>query len=489
MTRELPRLSERYELKRRLGTGGMGTVYLARDTRLLRDVAVKVMESYEVGSDAFYAFHREARTIAQLRHPGIVQVFDYSGLEEQPPYIVMEYIEGSNLLQIAAQCGQPPDPVIFAMVLELSAALEYVHAQGILHRDIKPANIMLRPGGATLLTDFGVAKAYNDPARLGRTLVERATGFFGTPHYVAPEQVLEQVSSPDSDVFALGSTIYWMVAGASPFAEADPVRSLERTAKVDYTPLEVHSRGRSPEIYALVEGALQLHPMDRKRPGELHAICAQWLTTHRCRAPAALVEAYRTGAPLPGSEASPSAERTVVAAAHPESAASAQAPHPQRPRTLAVAAALVGALFFGLAGWLALKNREAGNTIPIAPVDGDPGPSRPETIVAPEPPAQVPPAPLPAARSERGRKLEPVASESVPSTQPSHRLASVQLLVRPWGAVYLDGELKGNTPVVRTLTAREGPHEIRIVHPAYGEVRRTVHFGKDAHLQIILEPR
>src|SRR5688572_2670679 len=201
------RLGDRYDLSSRLGKGGMATVWRARDARLLRDVAVKVLEGSEA-KDALYFFHREARAIASMQNPSIVQIFDYSGPDEHPAYIVMELVDGLTLEQLAADRHPLPDIVMAIIAHGIAVALEHAHERGVLHRDLKPGNVLIGRDGRVLLSDFGIAKAYRDPGRLGETMAGRKTGLLGTPLYMAPEQVLETAIGPETDVFAFGSLIY-----------------------------------------------------------------------------------------------------------------------------------------------------------------------------------------------------------------------------------------------------------------------------------------
>lgn len=218
----------RYRLQQRLGAGGMASVWLARDERLQRAVAVKLIADPLAGDDIWLRrFGREARAAAALSHRGVVPVFDY-GVEDGRPFLVMEYISGGTLAQrlsestparpragSAVRPGRrgrgatpsPPDPVSLAR--ELLDALAAVHAAGILHRDVKPANLLLDAGGHIRLTDFGIAQT-RDTTSLTRTGM-----IVGTLRYIAPEVAAGEPASIASDLYAAGMVIR-EVAGESP---------------------------------------------------------------------------------------------------------------------------------------------------------------------------------------------------------------------------------------------------------------------------------
>lgn len=198
----------RYRLQRRLGAGGMASVWLALDERLGRHVAVKVIADTLADDERWLTrFKREARAAAGLSHPGIVQVFDY-GIEDGRPYLVMEYIPGTNLAERLADPAAPlPDAEPLAH--ELLRALAHVHAAGIVHRDIKPANILLDQAGHAHVTDFGIAQA-DDSTSLTQTGM-----LVGTIKYLAPEVSAGDQATAASDLYAAGMVLR-EVAGPAP---------------------------------------------------------------------------------------------------------------------------------------------------------------------------------------------------------------------------------------------------------------------------------
>jgi serine/threonine protein kinase len=189
----------RYTLERRLGVGGMAAVWLARDERLGRPVAVKALSDL-LATDASYVerFRREARVAAGLSHPGLVQVFDFG--DEPRPYLVMEYVAGGTLAD-RLRHGGTGEVDCDVLVRQLLGALVHVHAARIVHRDVKPANILVGEDGVPRLTDFGIAQP-EDATRLTST-----GGIMGTVRYLAPEVMKGAPATPRSDLYSLGMVV------------------------------------------------------------------------------------------------------------------------------------------------------------------------------------------------------------------------------------------------------------------------------------------
>jgi len=208
----------RYHILEQLGEGGMATVYKAFDTRLERNVAVKVILPQKQQSEKFLKrFEREAKALAQLSHPNIVKVLDY-GEHEGMPYLVMEYLPGGTLKQ---KLGQPiPWQEAARSLAPITRALEYAHQQKIVHRDVKPSNILLTQSGEPMLSDFGVAKILEAEETVDLT----GTGVgVGTPEYMAPEQGMGKVVDYRADIYALGVVFYELVTGRKPYRADTPM--------------------------------------------------------------------------------------------------------------------------------------------------------------------------------------------------------------------------------------------------------------------------
>ena len=211
-------LGGRYKLGEMIGTGGMADVYVAEDTRLARQVAVKVLRSDLARDPSFVArFRKEALAAAALNHPGIVAVYD-SG-EEPAPYIVMELISGHTLRELIHKGERVPLKRALEIGEGILAALEYSHHSGIVHRDIKPANIMITDSGDVKVMDFGIARALAD---LGATLTS-TWNVVGTAQYLSPEQALGEVADLRSDTYSTGCLLYEVLTGKPPFTGETPV--------------------------------------------------------------------------------------------------------------------------------------------------------------------------------------------------------------------------------------------------------------------------
>ena len=199
-----------YEIVAPIGAGGMGEVYRARDTRLGREVAVKVLSPQFAADPEFLArFEREARHAAAVSHPRLVTVFD-CGVEGDTPFIVMELIAGRTLRQVLDEAGVLPPGQAVTVAAAVCEGLEAAHAAGLVHRDITPANIVLN-GGEIKVLDFGIARADG-------TRAATATGtVLGTAAYLSPEQASGQTSGPQSDLYSLGCVLFEMLTGQPPF--------------------------------------------------------------------------------------------------------------------------------------------------------------------------------------------------------------------------------------------------------------------------------
>lgn len=192
-----------YELLEEVGKGGMATVYRAYQASVDRHVAVKVIHKNIMGDEVtLERFRREARLIARLEHPHIMPVYDYDGTND-PPYIVMRYIDSGTLKDVMSRQRLPLAEIGF-LLRQTAAALDYAHEQGIIHRDIKPSNIMLDKQGNIIVSDFGIARlADQQQGNVTGTGAE-----IGTPDYMSPEQVMGSAVDGRADVYALGVTLF-----------------------------------------------------------------------------------------------------------------------------------------------------------------------------------------------------------------------------------------------------------------------------------------
>src|SRR5690242_2314319 len=216
-----------YEIVGPLGVGGMGEVYRARDTRLGRDVALKVLPA-EVSSDAerLARFEREARTVAGLNHPNIV-VLHSMEQDGETRFLTMELVEGQSLDRYVTEAL--PLKRVLELGIELADALTAAHEQGVIHRDLKPANVMLTRDGRVKVLDFGLAKLEEQGSGIDLTQaptvaspLSSAGQVIGTLPYMAPEQVRGETVDPRTDLFALGVMLYELAAGRRPFEGGTP---------------------------------------------------------------------------------------------------------------------------------------------------------------------------------------------------------------------------------------------------------------------------
>jgi serine/threonine-protein kinase len=203
----------RYNLERRLGAGGMSTVFLARDSVLERPVAVKLLAEHLSDDEAFVArFRREALAAARLQHPNIVQVFD-SGEDEASGrhYIVMEYVNGPSCADMLRETPKLPIDRTVEIVKGACHGLDYAHRAGVIHRDVKPGNLLIsEETGALKLADFGIAKAAE------QTRITQVGAVLGTAAYLSPEQATGEEAGPGSDIYSLGVCAYQFLAGRLP---------------------------------------------------------------------------------------------------------------------------------------------------------------------------------------------------------------------------------------------------------------------------------
>ncbi|MCA9144191.1 MAG: serine/threonine protein kinase [Planctomycetaceae bacterium] len=202
----------RYEISRLLGEGEMGSVYLARDTQLNREVAIKVSKVAE-NPGSIDRFAREARIMAKLQHPNICPIYD-CGESDGARYFTMPYIEGRTLAESLSQGPPRSNRRIAALICQLAMALEVAHQGAVVHRDLKPGNIMIKPTGEPIIMDFGVAKALD-----GGSIATLNGEMLGTPAYMPPEQALGQCDliGPATDIYSLGAVMYQLLAGRVPF--------------------------------------------------------------------------------------------------------------------------------------------------------------------------------------------------------------------------------------------------------------------------------
>jgi serine/threonine protein kinase len=249
----------RYRLERRLGVGGMATVQLAFDTRLERNVAVKLLAEHLAEDAAFVSrFRREALAAARLVHPNIVQVFDF-GLDEgtHRNFIVMEFVDGHSCAEMLREQGSLPVDEAVEILAQSCRGLDYAHRNGVVHRDVKPGNLLRSREGSVKLADFGIAKAAEDSD------ITKVGSVLGTAAYLAPEQARGEPAGPASDMYALGVVAYQLLAGRLPY-DAGSLTDLARLQESGPPPRLDELEPDVPPALALAVGqALHRDPEQR----------------------------------------------------------------------------------------------------------------------------------------------------------------------------------------------------------------------------------
>ena len=259
-------IAGRFRIEREIGTGGMGTVYLATHLGLERPVAVKIIKREFAGdADVADRFLREARTMAKLRHPHAAMIFDAGNLPDGRHFIVMEFVDGETLSQALGREGRFSATRAVEIAMQICDVLEEAHRLGIVHRDLKPSNILLGKRGICVL-DFGVAKVLASSAESTATFASTGSGqLIGTPRYMSPEQCLGQRVGARSDLYSLGVLLYEMLAGRPPFV--DPLQSalLIKQATAPAPPLPKLRPDVGRPLALAVHTLLAKRPDDRPR--------------------------------------------------------------------------------------------------------------------------------------------------------------------------------------------------------------------------------
>jgi len=256
-----------FEIVRVLGKGGMGTVYLARDQRLGRHVALKVLNASDLTyDDRRGRFFREAKSAAAIRHQNVATIYDVDETEAGQPFIVMEYCEGETLSQRIRR--RPIDAGEFLSIArQIAAGVAAAHDQGIIHRDIKSANIIAEPNGMVKILDFGLAKSLprslTDPGAIDKTFESSTGHFFGTLHFISPEQARGQDADTRSDLFSVGVVLYHMASGHLPFNAEAPLMVLDKIREGEPEPFVPLDPSFPVAASKIISKLLQKDPNDR----------------------------------------------------------------------------------------------------------------------------------------------------------------------------------------------------------------------------------
>ncbi|WP_233498381.1 serine/threonine-protein kinase [Blastococcus sp. TF02A-26] len=375
-------IADRYEPRVLLATGGMGQVWRAHDTRLGRDVALKVLRSEFTGDPSFLArFRAEARHTAVLSHPNIATLYDYGEVPAGPDspehlaYLVMELVEGESLSQLLAREGRLEPRRAADVLRQTAAGLGAAHALGVVHRDVKPGNVLVARDGTVKLTDFGIASSAASVPLTGTGQI------IGTAHYLSPEQAQGASATPASDVYALGLVGWEMLAGRRAFDGESSVQVALRQITDFPPPLpdEVPVGLRNLLDRAMVKDPAQRIPDGAAFRQEVEGVLAGRVPDPVDRAATAVLPPHLVAAPPDGTRVLP----PVGLAAASGGPAPRPAAHSRRGLAAALAAlALLAALAVVLVLTLGDDDPRTGDA---GPTTSAPSTSAPSTTAAPEP--------------------------------------------------------------------------------------------------------
>ena len=258
------RIANRYEFRRLLGVGGMGEVFAAKDLRLERDVAIKMIKSGRMDADSRIRFEQEARAIARIQHDKVIAIFDSGELEDGSAFLVTELLQGADLAQVIRGHGPGKTGQVAELVRQGIAALTAVHAAGIVHRDVKPSNLFLidtHDGFEVKLVDFGIAKSIDLESQL-----THSGAIIGTPAYMAPEQITAGMCDSRTDLYSFGAVVYEALSGVRVNESAEGFYALWDAMSAPMEPPSRHRPGLSAEVDRLMIEVLAKRPADRPEP-------------------------------------------------------------------------------------------------------------------------------------------------------------------------------------------------------------------------------
>ncbi|MEZ4436289.1 MAG: serine/threonine-protein kinase [bacterium] len=434
----------RYTVVDKVGQGGMSVVYRARDPALDRIVALKVMHPHLAErAESKLRFSREARAVARLRHPHIVEVYDYAPEGSEQAYIVSEFIDGPTLRQLAEEHPIRHPETAALVVLPVVEALAHAHAGGVIHRDVKPENVMIRPDGAPVLMDFGIAQMVGN-----ETLTATGT-VLGSPAHMAPEVVDGHEIGAPADVFSVGTVLYWLVCGALPFTGPNPSALFRRILEGRFDPVLQRRPHAGKAMARLIERCLAHEPGARPTAAALaEALRAQLadaglvdLPVERARyfADPAVYEDALGRAMVPRLVArareAAAARRTAAALDLLDRALALDEHHPEAEALLAriergqrrgqrLRWALAAAALLAVGGgvWWAVGLIEPGNGEAVGTVggagEGTPTAARPADAAAPAPDAALPDAAMPDAATADAATADAL-SDATPDAAPA----------------------------------------------------------------------
>ncbi|MFC7957311.1 Stk1 family PASTA domain-containing Ser/Thr kinase [Rhodococcoides kroppenstedtii] len=347
------KLSARYDLGEILGFGGMSEVHLARDGRLDRDVAIKVLRQDLARDPTFYLrFRREAQNAAALNHPAIVAVYDTGEAETETgplPYIVMEYVDGETLRDIVRSEGPMAPKRAMEVIADVCAALDFSHRNGIVHRDVKPANVMINRAGAVKVMDFGIARAIADSS----SPMTQTAAVIGTAQYLSPEQARGEQVDARSDVYSLGCVLFEILTGEPPFTGDSPVAVAYQHVREDpRLPSSVNTEVPGA-LDSIILKAMSKNPANRyQSAADMRSDLVRVLGGQRPSAPVVMSDEDRTTI-FGGSDTGRAPDRGPTDAPPPRATGRHAEPEPddgRRSRVKVVLAAVAAIVVVGIVG-------------------------------------------------------------------------------------------------------------------------------------------
>ena len=462
-----------------LGEGGMGMVYRARDERLDRDVAIKVLHPALVASSEGRArFRAEAKAVGRLTHPNIVQVFQWSDEGDDRQFLVMEYLEGLTLGSLMDRVHFSPPESLLCVAIPLTKALLHAHNHQVVHRDIKPGNVMVGVDGSVKLMDFGIARL--DDAN-GLTI----TGaLVGSPAHMAPEVINGERADERSDQFSLGTVLYEMAAGVSPFDAPNPAAIFRKVDLGEYTPLSRAAPALNSSLAEAIEQLMARYPTDRYSSlqeflDRIELVAPNWLGSPQRAAQLLMQNPQVTTAAWRGLQVkrlSDAAEDAIRHRSWPEAVALANRVVALDPEQTELLHRVSGAAH---RPWLrpavgAALLLTIGLTLTSQWMATGPAPEPPAAPKAIKPKAKrfrrrVIAAPSAVPRAEAGPEAEervdrPVVKRSFPVT----------VQVFPWAELWVNGKKVGAGATKHALNLPRGRHKIELRHDLADPVVREL---------------
>jgi len=457
-----------YKIMEELGRGGMASIYRSHDLSLDRDVAIKILHPHLCrSSEDRERFEREAKLVARLKHPQIIEIYEYSGRNGDQAYIVTEFIKGKNLKAFVDGVG-PLLPEVAAMILlNVCAPLKYAHSMNIVHRDIKPENIMITEDGLLKLTDFGLAQIMD---------MESLTvtgGIIGSPVYMSPEQVEGKRASVRTDIFAMGTLLYWLSTSRLPFQGTTTAAILKAIAEGKFTDPREINEGISDALASSINRCLQVNP-DKRFPNldSLEKDLKSYLDGSGIVAPESQLKeffiapsAYQKGlrekliahfldsgrkllAKKEFSASLRALEKVLVL--DPSCAEARELVTASRRGKRMWSALAATVLIAGCAGAFYFISARIERAAPRMPID------------VKEPAVEVK---EPAPSQSQPKTPNASVAHAVPPARQEEMKGTLRLTTIPWARVFVDGNYVGETPFVKTVELERGGHDVRLENP------------------------